>query len=159
LFLNTNLEDKDGVILKGLVYFKGCLQISDIEELQLKIAECEHDSKIAGDFEQKKTLELISRDFYWPKIKKWINEYVHTYNVCQCMKLPKYAKFGILQSLELSYSLWESTLVDFIVALAESEGHTHIMVVVNHFLKMAHFIALAETATAQDATQVFLKEV
>jgi hypothetical protein len=33
------------------------------------------------------------------------------------------------------------------------------MVVVDHFSKMAHFIALVETAIARDAAQAFLKEV
>jgi hypothetical protein len=33
------------------------------------------------------------------------------------------------------------------------------MVVVDRFSKMAHFIALAETATAKDAANAFLKEV
>jgi hypothetical protein len=75
------------------------------------------------------------------------------------MKSPRHAKFGLLQPLELSYSPWESTVVDFIVALLELEGHTQIMVVVDRFSKMAHFIALTEKATAKDAAQAFLKEV
>jgi hypothetical protein len=50
-------------------------------------------------------------------------------------------------------------LVNFIVALPKSEGHTQIMVVVDHFSKMAHFIVLAKTATARDTAKAFLKEV
>jgi hypothetical protein len=50
-------------------------------------------------------------------------------------------------------------LVDFIVTLPESEGHTQIMVVVDRFSKMAHFIAGHETATAKDTVQAFSKEV
>jgi hypothetical protein len=45
------------------------------------------------------------------------------------------------------------------VALTESEGYTQIMVVVDRFSKMAHFIVLAVTATARDAVQAFLKKV
>jgi small neutral amino acid transporter SnatA (MarC family) len=45
------------------------------------------------------------------------------------------------------------------VALFELEGHTQIMVVVDRFSKMAHFIALTKTVTAKDAAQAFLKEV
>jgi hypothetical protein len=74
------------------------------------------------------------------------------------MKSPRHAKFKLFQPLELSYSLWESTLVDFMVALPELEGHTQIMVVVDYFSKMAHLIALIETATAKDAAQAFLRE-
>jgi hypothetical protein len=50
-------------------------------------------------------------------------------------------------------------LVDFIVALPELEGHTQIIVVVDQFSKMAHFIALSENAIATDVGQAFLKEV
>jgi hypothetical protein len=45
------------------------------------------------------------------------------------------------------------------VALPELEGHTQIMVVVDYFSKMAHFIALTEAATAKDVAQAILKEV
>jgi hypothetical protein len=45
------------------------------------------------------------------------------------------------------------------VALPKSEGHTGIMVVIDCFSKVAHFIALAETATTKDAATAFLKEV
>jgi hypothetical protein len=59
----------------------------------------------------------------------------------------------------LSYSPWESTSIDFIVALSELEGHTQITVVVDRLSKMAHFIALVETATAEDTVQACLREV
>jgi hypothetical protein len=45
------------------------------------------------------------------------------------------------------------------VALPELEGHTKIMVVVDHFSKMEHFIDLKETATGKDAGNAFLEEV
>jgi hypothetical protein len=151
LFLNTELKDKDRVILEDLIYFKGHLQILYVAELQLEITECKYDSKVAGQFGQKKTLELISRNFYQPKMDKWINKYNGTWDTCQCMESPRHTKFGLLQPLEFLYSPWESILLDFIMALPESEGHTKIMVVVvDHFSKMAHFIALTKTTTAKD---------
>jgi hypothetical protein len=45
------------------------------------------------------------------------------------------------------------------VDLHESEGYTQIMVVVDRFSKMVHYLALHKTATSKDAVQVFLKEV
>jgi hypothetical protein len=45
------------------------------------------------------------------------------------------------------------------MALHKSEGHTQIMMVVDRFSKMAHVIALIETATAQDAAKAFMREV
>jgi transposase InsO family protein len=68
------------------------------------------------------------------------------------MKSTQHVKFRLSQPQE-------STSVDFIVALSKSEGHTQIMVVVDCFSQMAHFIALTKTATARDAAQAFLREV
>jgi hypothetical protein len=49
--------------------------------------------------------------------------------------------------------------MDFIVALPESEGHTQILVVVDRFTKMAHFIPLKENATASDCAKAFLHNI
>jgi len=49
--------------------------------------------------------------------------------------------------------------VDFITQLPESQGQTQIMVGVDRFTKMAHFLGLGPNATAKDVTDIFLKEV
>ena len=49
--------------------------------------------------------------------------------------------------------------MDFITQLPESQGQTQIMVVVDRFTKMAHFIGLATNATAKEVTDTFLEEV
>ena len=49
--------------------------------------------------------------------------------------------------------------MDFITQLPESQGQTQIMVVVDRFTKMAHFIGLRTNASAKDVADTFLKEV
>jgi len=49
--------------------------------------------------------------------------------------------------------------MDFITQLPESQGKTQIMVVVDRFTKMAHFIGLHESATAKDVAVTFLQKV
>ena len=46
--------------------------------------------------------------------------------------------------------------MDFITQLPESQGKTQIMVVVDRFTKMAHFMGLHENATAKDVAHTFL---
>ena len=55
---------KQWSISAGLLYYKDRLFIPDNEDLQTLIAKGCHDSKIAGDFGQDKTLETITRDFH-----------------------------------------------------------------------------------------------
>src|SRR5437588_4899568 len=92
-------------------------------------------------------------------MEETINEYLRTCDPCQRNKSRRHAKYGLLQPLEVPYAPWKSISVDFIVALPESEGKTQIMVVVDRFTKMAHFVSLLETATAIDIALAFMKEI
>src|SRR5437588_2100603 len=92
-------------------------------------------------------------------MEETINEYVRTCDACQPNKSRRYAKYGLLQSHKNPYAPWKSISVDFIVALPESEGKTQIMVVVDRFTKMAHFVSLLETATGTDVARAFTKDI
>ena len=49
--------------------------------------------------------------------------------------------------------------MDFITQLPKSEGQNQIVVVVDRYTKIAHFISLATNATAKYVADTFLKEV
>jgi len=57
---------------------------------------------------------------------------------------------------QVPYAAWASSSVDFITHLPQSAGYTQIMVVVDGFTKVTHFIRLEEKVTAQ---KHFLKEL
>jgi len=86
-------------IAEGLLYYKDRLLIPDNEDLQTLIAKGCHYSKIAGHFGQEKTLEIITRDFYWKNITDWVNNYVRFCTTCQQAKAPRDARFGLLNPL------------------------------------------------------------
>jgi hypothetical protein len=90
------------VIQDGLVYFRNPLCIPEDEPLCLQIVESEHDRHVAGHFGQKKTLELITWNFYWPNMEGWVNQYVHSCDDCQRKKSPRHARYGLLQRLDLA---------------------------------------------------------
>ena len=89
----------------------------------------------------------------------WINDHIRSCDQCQHNKFPRHTKYLLLQPLEVPYAAWVSISVDFITQLPESQGNTQIMVVVDQFTKMAHFITLETNATARDVADTFLKEV
>ena len=142
-----------------LIYFKNQLYIPNDEELQIMIAKGCHDSQIAGHFGQEKRIEIVCRDFYWKGLTNWINHYVRTCDECQHNKSPRLARFGLLQPVQVPFAAWMSISADFITQLPQSQGRTQIMVVVDGFTKMAHFIGLEQNATAKDVANVFLREV
>ena len=99
------LKDKDGSIKDGLIYVgTGRTYIPTDEKLKLEIAESEHDSKFAGHFGRHKTLELITRSFFWPKMDEWIRNYIRSCDMCQRNKSSRHAKYGLRQPLDTPYA-------------------------------------------------------
>jgi len=143
----------------GLLYYKNRLYIPEDESLQTEIAQGCHDTVVAGHFGQEKTIEIVTRDFYRKGLAEWIRDYVRSCDECQQSKSPRHATYGLLQRLEVPYAAWSSISTDLITQLPESEGKTQIIVVVDWFTKMAHFIGLHENATGKDVADTFLREV
>ena len=110
--------------------------------LQKAILESEHNTKIAGHMGMDKILELITRNFWWPGIADLVCNYIRSYHKCQCNKAPRHVPAGLLKPLELHYTPWRSIAMDFITNLPVLNGCDSIWVMVNPFIKMAHFIPL-----------------
>jgi len=143
-------------IQDGLLYKNGRLWItgSVIQE----VMESEHDTKVAGHMGQDKSIELIRRNFWWPKINEQIIDFVSSCPECQKNKTARHQPYGLSSPLELAYAPWQSIAMDFITDLPLSDGHDQLWVVINRFTKMAHFIPLQEK-TASDLARIFAKEV
>jgi len=143
----------------GMLYYKNRLYIPNDEGLQTTIAQGGHDSQIAGHLGQEKTVEIVTRDFYWKGLTAWINEYVRACDECQHKRSPRHARYGLLQPLQIPFAAWTSISTDFITHLPESQGHTQIMVVVDRFTKIAHFIRLNENATGTAVADTLVRQI
>ena len=60
------------------------------------------------------------------------------------MQIPRHAKHGLLHPLELPCKMWKHISTDFITDLPGSSDCTKILVVVNRFTKMAHFVPFSK---------------
>jgi len=142
------------------MYRKEKLWIPEGKGLRQGILELEHDTKVAGHMGQDKTIELICRNFWWPKMDKDIIDFVRSCPECQKNKAVHHQPYGLLNPLELPYAPWQSIVMDFITDLPLSEGCEQLWVVIDRFTKMAHFIALPTNGkTASDLARIFAREV
>jgi len=112
------------------------------EKLRQRIIQSEHDSKVAGHFARDRTVELLSRNFYWTNMERNVRKYCSECDICQRTKAPRHVKYGLLHPLELACKPWTHISTDYITDLPESEGATIILVVVDRFTKMAHFVPI-----------------
>jgi len=127
-------------IINKLLCWKNRIYVP--EGLRQRVIQSEHDSKVAGHFGRERTLELLSRNFYWTNMERDIRKYCSEYDNCQRTEAPRHAKHRLLHPLELACKPWTHISADFITDLPESEGATINLVVVDRFTKMAHFIPI-----------------
>jgi hypothetical protein len=130
-----------------------------IPNLRRGIVEQHHDSKIGGHAGHWKTLELISRNYWWPNMSRYIGQYCKTCDLCLQTKAQKRKPFGELHPLPIPEARWDVVSVDFIVELPNSHGFDATMVVIDLVSKQSHFIPTHTTITALGSARLYLQNV
>lgn len=153
----SRLEQKYLKIRNNLIVWKERIYVP--KNMQLKLLNNFHDTKPAGHFGNKKTYELISRDYWFPKLNETVKNYVKTCDICNRSKIPRHKKHGLLQPITVAEKPWSSITMDFITDLPPSEGKTAIFVVVDRFTKMSHFIGIDKLPNAEKTAKIFIKHI
>jgi putative transposase len=105
-------------------------------------------------------IEFIRCNFSWPKIDEEIMDYIRSCLECQKDKAACHKPYGLLSPLELPYTPWISIPMDFITDLPLSEDSNQLWVIVDRFMKMAHFILLyKDQKKAEYLGKIFTREI
>jgi hypothetical protein len=142
----------------GLLMFCGKIYVPNDRDLRRCIVEQHHDTCIAGHAGRFKTLELISRNYRWPQMSRYIGIYVNHCDLCNRTKVQCRRPIGELHPSETPEAPWDMISIDFIVELPKSHGYDAIMCIINSLTKHAHFIPTHTTINAEGTASLFLKE-
>jgi len=129
------------------------------EKLRIEIIWLHHDTPIAGHGGQWKTVELVTRNYWWSGVTKEVKRYVEGCDQCQRMKNRVEMPAGKLRPNQVPERPWQHISVDFITKLPVSKGHDSILVVCDRFSKMSHFVATTEKTTAEGLARIFRDNV
>jgi hypothetical protein len=143
----------------GLLMFCGKIYVPKDRDLRHRIVKQHHDMCIAGHAGCFKTLELVSRNYWWPQMSCYISIYVNTCDLCNRTKVQHRRLIDEFHLSETPDTPWEVISVDFIVELPESHGYDTIICVVDSLTKRAHFIPTHTTLNTEGTALLFLKEV
>ncbi|KAE9336772.1 hypothetical protein PR003_g12338 [Phytophthora rubi] len=126
------------------------------DDLRARLVHEYHDAPAGGHLGREKTFAALSRDFFWPRMYKWIRKWVRSCEICQRVK-PAASKQAPLRPLHIATSAWRSVSMDFIFGLPrDAEGRTGVLVFVDRFSKMVHLAPVAAEVTVDESAELFL---
>lgn len=144
-------EMSDYRLDNGLLRIRDRIYVPHDEDLKRELLHLYHDTRLAGHKGQAKTLELLSRGYFWPSMKAYVNRYIESCDTCQRNKSHHAKPFGFLKNLSVPTGPWQDVSYDFIVKLPKTpSGNDTVLVFLCRLLKQAHFIATREEGLDDD---------
>jgi len=148
------LKDEEWKVEDRIVMREGRIYIPE-GELRREIICLYHNTLVEGHGGRWKTAELVARNYWWPGLTKEVEKYVEGYDACQRHKNQSEVPAGKLMSNAIPEKPWSHILADFITKLPLAQGYNAVLVVYDHFSKMAHFIATMEKTSAEGLARLF----
>ncbi|QRW19746.1 Retrotransposable element Tf2 protein [Rhizoctonia solani] len=149
---------KDYEMEAGLLFYQGRIVVPDVGTLRTDLLQIFHNSPLAGHPGRQQTLELVSRNYYWPGIRADTYWHVNSCKTCQWIQKPKYASIPP-QPLELPSRPWQHMLYDMIVDLPKDGSCDSILVIVDSFTKYAILVECSKKLKALELADLFLRHV
>ena len=135
---------------------KLCIPASSVRLLLLQEA---HGGGLMGHFGVKKTEDVLSTHFFWPKMRRDVERFVARCTTCQKAK-SRLNPHGLYMPLPVPSVPWEDISMDFVLGLPRTKkGRDSIFVVVDRFSKMAHFIPCHKSDDAANVADLFFREI
>ena len=142
-----------------LVLKEGKVYVLKDEELRAEVIQLHHNVLVAGHGERWKTVELVTRNYWWPGVTRDVGKYVEGCDLCQRMKNKTEELAGKLKLSEVPQRTWTYLTVDFITKLLVVAGKDVILVVCDRLSKMTHFVATTEGTSAEGLVRLFRDNV
>ena len=133
--------------------------VPDDAKLRSKIiSEC-HETPLMGHFGIKKTADRVREHFRWVRMRKEVEEFVKTCDICQRAgdKLSDTVNIHMI----IARHPWEIVTIDFMCgfALAKQTKHTSIVVITDKFTRQIHLRSCTLNPSASETVQLFLEMV
>lgn len=158
--LKANTTSKPGFSYReGVLYYEGRLVISAQSMWIPKLFHEFHATPQGGHSGFYRTYRKLAANIYWIGMKRAVQEYVRSCDVCQRQKYLATTPGGLLQPLPIPEKIWDDLSMDFINGLPKVKGIDSVFVVVDRLSKYAHFIPLKHPYTARVVAEHFTKEV
>src|SRR5258705_7802971 len=104
-------------------------------------------------------LELVSWNYWWPGLSRYIAKFIMGCNACNQTKTFPMQKVGKLIPNKVPNQHWQVISIDMIGELLDSKGYNAILVVVDCLSKQIHAIPTVTSLDSARVTQLFLEHI
>jgi hypothetical protein len=140
----------------GVWYHNRRVCVPNDAELRRKILVEAHDTPYSGHQGWHRTLEVVARHWWWPRMVATVRKFVRSCHSCQVNKPANQAKAGLLQPLPVPDRRWQSVSTDFITSLPKTaKGYDAVAVFVDRLSKRVHVAPCTTTITAPEFAELF----
>lgn len=148
----TDYFIQEDMLFKGIQL---CIPRGSIRE---NIMKEKHSGRLAGHFGIEKTIRLILDRYFWLQICKDVQKMVRSCRICQTTKETS-QNLGLYSPFHVLDKSWEDISMDFVLGFLKIwRGNDSILVVVDIFSKMAHFIPFKKTSYGVWVDELFFKK-
>jgi hypothetical protein len=148
---------------EGLLFFRDadyqprlCVPYSKMPEV---LAEAHETAMGAAHTSPERLWTKLSSKFYWKHMKKDIDEFCDSCDICQKIKHRNFTRYGYLTPNPIPSRPYESISLDLIVNLLWSGDYNAILVVVDRLTKHATFIPTTSGLSAQGFAELFVSHI
>jgi transposase InsO family protein len=154
-------SDKPGKLsMEGdLLLYDGRLMVPDVAHLRTLLIREVHDNVRTAHPSAKKTLQLLSSQYWWYGITSSVQQYCRNCHTCRRIQVPRDKKPGLLQPLPVPSRPWEHITVDYCSFNKDKHGFDNVLVFIDRFSKQAVSIPCRKTSDARDLAKLYMYHV
>src|SRR5690606_26027912 len=146
-------------VCNGRLIYRERVYVPDYPPLKLRLIQDFHATPAAGHPGRSKTLELLSRQYHWPLMRKEVDRFVRNCHTCQRSRTSRHAPFGILRPLPIPDRPWSHLQMYFVVVLPWPNGADAILQVECRLTKRRHLIPCRATCSAEELADLFARHI
>ncbi|GJR77728.1 putative nucleotidyltransferase, ribonuclease H [Tanacetum coccineum] len=160
IFTDHKSLKKGDVVADALSRKEGLEPIRIPKELQNVVMKEAHKSKYTMHPGSEKMYKGLRNDYWWPGMKRSIEQYVERCLTCLQVKTKHQKPSGYMQQLEIPIWKWGKVTMDFVTKLPRTlQGHDAIWVIVDRLTKSAHFLPIKESFSMEKLSRLYIDEI
>ena len=159
---NQQLGQQSWDDIDGVLHHQGLFYVPEI--IRTELISRHHDNPLVDYFGIEKTHELIARKYYWPILRRDVEDYVRSWDVCLASKAVRHKPYGDLQSLLIPTNRWKDLSMDFVTGLPiltdwKGDSYDSILVIIDQLTKIIHYEPVKVTIDAPGIAEVIIDVV